>query len=221
MERLTPRLSYQVECYQARNAEEALLAVLSSCSTKTQKLSTINWGNPNVFRRWVDRLRGQQVDRYVPLAFLCLVKLNLGRCNLDGATLVGANLSGATFNCATLIAANLYGANLYRANLYGANLCGANLYGANLFETNLDGASLDGANLFEANLNGANLNGVSLDEANLDGISWNDRTSWNNISGLENAIDVPKALKQLLSQNTPRNEGLRIVNVEGNGRAIG
>ncbi len=33
MERLNPRLDYQDECNNARNAEEALLVVLSSCSS--------------------------------------------------------------------------------------------------------------------------------------------------------------------------------------------
>jgi Pentapeptide repeats (8 copies)/NACHT domain len=152
MEKLDPRLSYQAECHHARNAEEALLAVLSCCSMKSQQISEINWGSPRAFGRWLDRLRGQQVDRDIPLAFSCLINLNLSGANLDGATLFGANLDAA-------------------------NLDGANLFGANLAEANLDGA-------------------------NLFGISWNEHTSWGNVHNLENAIDVPEALKQLLSQET-------------------
>ena len=205
MERLTPRLSYQVECYQARNAEEALLAVLSSCSRATQQLSTINWGGPNAFGRWIERLRGQQVDRVNPLALQCLSNLYLCGANLDGANLDGANLCGANLD-----GANLDGANLYGANLVGANLDGANLYGANLDGANLYGANLVGAYLVGAYLVGASLDEASLDEANLDGISWNDQTSWNNIRNLESAIDVPEALKQLLSQETPEEKDLEL-----------
>ncbi len=138
MEKLDPRLSYQVECHQARNAEEAMLVVLSSCSIKTQQISKINWGNKNAFGRWLDRLRGQQIDKNPPLAFSILIKLNLNHCDLNGSTLVLTNLSEASLSGVEMIAANLYRANLSRANLDGANLSRANL----------DGANLDGANLY-------------------------------------------------------------------------
>jgi uncharacterized protein YjbI with pentapeptide repeats/energy-coupling factor transporter ATP-binding protein EcfA2 len=228
MERLTPRLNYQAECHQARNAEEALLVILSSCSMKTEQLSKIDWGLPKALGRWLDRLRGQQVDRDMPLAFSCLIMSDLYQCNLLGANLFranlfGANLFGANLAGANLAGANLGGANLDGANLGGANLAGANLGGANLLGANLGGATLGGANLLGATLAGANLvgatlagatlAGATLAGANLDGatlagatladISWNDRTSWNNVHNLENAIGVPEALKQLLTQNTP------------------
>jgi uncharacterized protein YjbI with pentapeptide repeats len=203
MERLTPRLNYQAECHQARNAEEALLVVLSSCSMKTEQLSKIDWGLPKALGRWLDRLRGQQVDRDTPLALECLIRLDLNQCNFSWTNLSWTNLSWATLDGATLDGATLSWATLDGANLSGANLSGATLSWATLDGANLSGANLSGANLSGANLSGANLSGANLSGANLDGISWNDRTSWNNVRNLENAIGVPEALKQWLTQNTP------------------
>ena len=218
MERLTPRLSYQAECHQARNAEEALLSVLSSCSMKTKQLSTINWDHQHAFEYWLDRLRGQQVSQYVPLAFMCLVKLsldglslsnlNLYYADLSGADLSRADLSRANLDSVSLVEANLsktnliqvslIEANLSRANLSRAELVDANLSDANLSDADLSGADLDGADLCGANLDGANLDGATLNGTYLSGISWDDRTSWKNVGNLENAYNVPEALTQLL-----------------------
>jgi uncharacterized protein YjbI with pentapeptide repeats len=258
MEQLHPRLSYQDECLNARNAEEALLVVLSSCSTKTKKLSKIDWSSRRAFAMWLDRLRGQKENLDDPLASFCLSHLELGGCylysqnlrevnlsetnlseanlvganlrdanlvktNLRGVNLVIANLSDANLRDANLSDANLSDANLSDANLSGAdlrgaklsmsnlrhaNLSGADLRGAKLSMTNLSGANLSDANLGRVdlcwvNLRGANLSGVNLSGVNLKGILWDENTSWNNVRNLENAIGVPEALKQLLTQNTP------------------
>ena len=168
---------------------------------KTKQLSTIHWGSQHAFGCWIDRLRGQKDDRFIPLAFSCLIRLDLESCDLDGKNLCRANLDGAN-----LYLTDLSGANLYGANLCGANLCGANLSEANLEEANLYGASLDGATLDGATLDWATLDWATLYEATLYDIYWNDRTSWKNVRDLENAIDVPEALKQLLSQNTPEED---------------
>ncbi|MDB9434891.1 pentapeptide repeat-containing protein [Microcystis aeruginosa] len=189
MEGLKNRPNFQEEMRQARNAEEALLAVFNACGRVTKEISPIQWPSREAFGNWLARLQGQRIN-YGPMFVLdCLSFLDLQNCllicrdlyranlveaNLAGANLAGANLAGADIAGANLAGANLYqanmvGANLYEANLYEANLGRANLYGANLGEANLDGAYLAEANLEGAYLEGANLVGANLVGANLKG----------------------------------------------------
>jgi len=98
---------------------------------------------------------------------------------LQDAYLTGANLTGAFLN-----RANLTGAFLNRAFLNRAFLTSA---------AYLTGANLTGAFLEDAILDGANLTG-----ANLKNISWNEKTNWNRVRGLDKALNVPEALKQQL-----------------------
>ena len=184
MEGLKNRPNFQEEMRQARNAEEALLALFNACGRVTKEIFPIQWPSPEAFGNWLARLQGQRID-YEPmfvldcLSFLdlqnCLLicrdlyranleRANLERANLLGANLLGANLEGAYLERANLVGAILVGANLEEANLRGANLEGANLYGANLY-----GANLERANLERANLKGANLEGANLERANLEG----------------------------------------------------
>ncbi|HHP7246004.1 MAG TPA: pentapeptide repeat-containing protein, partial [Elainellaceae cyanobacterium] len=72
--------------------------------------------------------------------------------------------------------------------LEGASLVGARLEGASLF-----GASLEGARLDRARLEGA-----SFRKANLQDITWDEETDWSDVRGLDDAINVPEALKRQL-----------------------
>ncbi|REJ40154.1 MAG: hypothetical protein DWQ54_17540 [Microcystis flos-aquae TF09] len=189
MENLTNRPNFQEEMRQARNAEEALLAVFNACGRVTKEIFPIQWPSPEAFGNWLARLQGQRID-FEPMFVLdCLSFLDLQNCllihrDLCGANLYMANLAGADIEGANLDVANLYMANLEGAFLYGANLESANLRGAILEEANLEGANLKraflrGANLEEAflgranlkraNLRGANLRGANLRGANLEG----------------------------------------------------
>ncbi|CCI15729.1 Genome sequencing data, contig C295 [Microcystis aeruginosa PCC 9807] len=194
MEGLKNRPNFQEEMQQARNAEEALLAVFNACGRVTEEIFPIQWPSPEAFGNWLARLQGQRID-FEPmfvldcLSFLdlknCLLicrdlyKANLERANLEGAILRGAILEGANLKEANLKEANLKEANLEEAFFEGAilaeaNLERANLYGANLGEANLEEAFLAGANLEEAfleraNLKGAFLMGAFLERANLKG----------------------------------------------------
>ncbi|MFN7257243.1 MAG: pentapeptide repeat-containing protein, partial [Microcystis sp.] len=184
MENLTNRPNFQEEMRQARNAEEALLAVFNACGRVTEEIFPIQWPSPEAFGNWLARLQGQRID-YKPMFVLdCLSFLDLQNCllicrdlyraNLQRANFAGANLAGANLVWAILEGANLEGANLYGANLYGAfleeaNLERANLVGANLERANLEGANLEGAFLEWAFLEGAYLEGANLERANLKG----------------------------------------------------
>ncbi|NCQ84130.1 MAG: hypothetical protein GPJ00_06275 [Microcystis aeruginosa W13-18] len=183
MEGLKNRPNFQEEMRQARNAEEALLAVFNACGRVTEEIFPIQWPSPEAFGNWLARLQGQRIDSKPMLVLDCLSFLDLQNCllicrdlegaNLAGAYLEGANLEGASLKRANLERANLDGANLgwaylEGANLEGANLAGANLEGANLAGANLAGAYLVGAYLAVAFLVQANLDGANLERANLE-----------------------------------------------------
>jgi len=123
---------------------------------------------------------------------------DLSGANLSGAFLWDANLSGANFSRADLWNVDLSGANLSGADLSGADLSGANLSGANLMGANLMGANLMGGDLRGANLSGAHLNGASLTDRTFGDVKWNENTNWENVRGLDTAVDVPEALRQQL-----------------------
>lgn len=171
MEGLKNRPNFQEEMRQARNAEEALLAVFNACGRVTEEIFPIQWPSPEAFGNWLARLQGQRIDLEFMLVLDCLSFLDLQNCllihrDLGGANLERANLAEADIGGANLEGANLEGANLAMAFLKRANLEGANLRGANLYGANLKGANLDWANLEGAYLEGANLRGVFLDGAN-------------------------------------------------------
>ncbi|HBL29955.1 MAG TPA: hypothetical protein DD490_24210 [Acidobacteria bacterium] len=176
MESLKPRPSYHEEARQARNAEEALLAVLNACAETTRLLSRIEWphgdgdrSDRTAFGAWLKSLQGQRVVVANVLALDCLSFLDLSGQALHFADLLGARLNNADLRDAGLQMTNLMRANLGQANLVGADLEGANLEQANLKWTNLERANLRQANLESANLEGANLEQTNLERANLVG----------------------------------------------------
>ncbi len=189
MEGLKNRPNFQEEMRQARNAEEALLAVFNACGRVTEEIFPIQWPSREAFGNWLARLQGQRID-YKPMLVLdCLSFLDLQNCllicrDLYNANLERANLAGANLYRANLAGAILEGANLERAFLKRASLAGANLEGAILAGANLGGASLKGAYLERANLiaailawaslAGANLEGANLVGANLEGANFKD-----------------------------------------------
>jgi uncharacterized protein YjbI with pentapeptide repeats len=187
MERLAPRLDFDEEKKQARNSEEALLAVLNSCARVNEFISNIEWLAPDSFGNWVLTLQKQRTADDNVLALSCFSYLNLEYCILDmhdffRANFVKANLKGvhlyysnlmraglveANLQGAIILGAYLNGANIQRANLEGADLTKANLGRACLAEANLEGAILEEANLYMADLEEANLQGAKLIKANL------------------------------------------------------
>ncbi|MBT9316069.1 pentapeptide repeat-containing protein [Leptothoe spongobia] len=138
-----------------------------------------------------------------------LTGVDLSHASLIDATLIGTYLNGANLSSANLSNADLTrtyarrtyfrGANLSSATLNFANFNGTDLRDASLRDADLSGTSLHGAYLRDANLSGANLSGANLTSANLLKIIWDKKTNWEGIKGIENAVNVPKALKQQLS----------------------
>ncbi|NEQ67883.1 MAG: pentapeptide repeat-containing protein, partial [Symploca sp. SIO2D2] len=194
MECLTDIPNFNEKMRQARNSEEALLAVLNACARVTKEVSEIKWPSPKAFGTWISRLQGQRIGGENVLVLDCLsfldlqgcillirdfykanfVKSNLYKAYLHKAYLYKAYLEGANLEGANLKGADLEEADLYRADLQWAYLAGADLqwailYRANLKGANLKGAILEGAILAEANLKGANLKGANLKGAILEG----------------------------------------------------
>ncbi len=122
---------------------------------------------------------------------------NLSRADLSLADLTGADLSHVNLSRADLSFANLIRADLIRADLSGANLSFADLCRADLSLADLTGADLSRADLTGADLSGANLRGADLSGA-FGAIQWNENTEWENVRGLETAVNVPAALRQQL-----------------------
>jgi uncharacterized protein YjbI with pentapeptide repeats len=127
-----------------------------------------------------------------------LIGADLSHADLSHANLSGANLMGADLSGANLMGADLSGANLMGADLSGANLWDADLSGADLWDADLSGADLSGANLSGANLSGANLSDANLSDRTFADIEWDQNTKWENVRGLDTAVNVPEALRRQL-----------------------
>jgi len=192
MELLTAVESYGEKSRQARNAEEAILAMLNACARCTNEVSDIRWQSPEAFGTWIAQLQGQSTRDKNVSALSCLGWLNLQDCILSHRDFYRASLNEAILDGAILDGAILDRARLDGASLDRARLDGARLDGASLIEASLAGASLAGASLIEARLAGARLAG-----ARLDGIIWDENTQWNPAS-LTLALNVPQKLKQQL-----------------------
>ncbi len=175
------------------------------------------------FQEFVGRFLYSSDLRYTDLHNADLHNVNLRGADLRGANLTGADLSHANLIDATLISTYLTGADLSNANFSGANLSrayvrraylrstnlsrtsldyayfsGTDLRNANLSSADLSGTDLRGAYLRDANFNGTDLSGANLGGANLDNIVWDELTIWEGVKGIENAVNVPEALKQQL-----------------------
>lgn len=155
--------------YQARNAEESLLAALNACALVTKQLSEIRHPDKNTFGSWLKRIenQGNYLLRQL-LSYLALSNINLEEANLRGANLEGCDLQGSDLSEANLENAKLMQAILIDANLHKANLQGSNLTRAELINVNLAGGSLFSANLSHTDLRSANLKGVNFKGANLE-----------------------------------------------------
>ncbi|MEH2245739.1 pentapeptide repeat-containing protein [Nostoc sp.] len=153
-------------------------------------------------------------DAILIAADLSYAKLNgakLNNARLNGAMFLGADLSGvdlsrvilneADLSGVILNDADLSGADLTDAILFGTDLSYANLNSANLSGSNLSGAILNGADLSHSNLSYAILGGADLSDANMEKMTWGKKQQWEDVRGLETAVNVPEALKEELGLN--------------------
>ncbi|MEH1810624.1 pentapeptide repeat-containing protein [Nostoc sp.] len=153
-------------------------------------------------------------DAILVAADLSYAKLNgakLNNARLNGAMFLGADLSGVDLSRVILNEADLSGVILNDADLSGADLTDAILFGtdfsyanlnsANLSGSNLSGAILNGADLSHSNLSYAILGGADLSDANLEEMIWGKKQQWEDVRGLETAVNIPEGLKEELGLN--------------------
>ncbi len=150
-------------------------------------------------------------DAILIAADLSYAKLNgakLNGANLKNAILLGADLSGVDLSGVILNEADLSGVLLCEADLSGADLTYAMLFGTDFSYANLSSANLSGSNLSGAILSGADLSytdfsyavlaGADLSDANLEEMTWNENLEWQNVRGLDTAVNLPEALREQL-----------------------
>ncbi|MEH2318495.1 pentapeptide repeat-containing protein [Nostoc sp.] len=153
-------------------------------------------------------------DAILIAADLSYAKLNgakLNNAKLNGAMFLGADLSGvdlsrvilneADLSGVILSEADLSGADITDAILFGTDLSYANLNSANLSGSNLSGAIFNGADLSHSNLSYAILGGADLSDANMEKMTWGKKQQWEDVRGLETAVNVPQGLKEELGLN--------------------
>jgi uncharacterized protein YjbI with pentapeptide repeats len=184
-------------------------ANLSSANLSSANLSSANLSGANLSGANLSGANLSSAD----LSSANLSGANLSSADLSSANLFSANLSGVNLSSADLSSANIISADLSSADLSGANLSSADLSSADLFSANLSSAELSSANLSSAELSSANLSSAylssaylssanlssaNLSSANLARISWDEYTQWEDVQGLESAINVPEALKKRL-----------------------
>ncbi len=187
---LDEALDYRTEKEWARNAEEALLAVVHACrlalldrvaeddrEAGLHAVSVLDDLPESAAGDWIQRLQTPPSEHWRSLyrGFLqsvvwessdlsgsILYGANLQRTNLREAELSGTGLLYGNLERVDLTGADLTEADLRKANLHGADLLGANFQRADLRVTNLREADLQGTDFHGTNLRGANLRGVDL-----------------------------------------------------------
>jgi uncharacterized protein YjbI with pentapeptide repeats len=195
MEKVDASLDFQTQKAWARNAEEALLAVVRACQLALLADVDEAEREPGMYAvevfddstrdsagDWIRRLQSPLSENeaalykgllasiiweetVLPTSFLRGARLR--SANLRDADLIGADLRDANLRDADLIGADLRRADLRRANLRDADLIGANLRDADLIRADLRRANLRGANLRGADLRDADLRDANLRDANL------------------------------------------------------
>ncbi|MGG6267596.1 pentapeptide repeat-containing protein [Leptolyngbya sp. AN03gr2] len=121
------------------------------------------------------------------------------RCsNLSGLEFCGLGFEEVDFSNADLRNANFFRAFCGSCDFRFALLNDAKLDRGSFSHSDFSNASLINASLIGADLSSVNLSSADLTNSILSNIVWNKYTKWENVKGLETAIDVPIALKQQL-----------------------
>ena len=118
-------LSFMEQSRQARNAEEALFAILNACARFTHIKSKINWGTR--FLSWINRLLGEYFGINKVLAFDCLSFLELPDIRCIASFFYRANFSDSNLKRVSFFRAVVQRADFQRADLRGANFRDADL----------------------------------------------------------------------------------------------
>jgi uncharacterized protein YjbI with pentapeptide repeats len=175
---------FQNSLYQARNAEEALLVALNSCSKETRQISKIELPTPIAFGAWIKRIQGQRTSGEPGLALLCLSYLDLSGSILDIGDFYGADFQGSVLNNVAAHYSTFAHANFSYAQLDSSVFVGSNIFGSIFAEArlrrvnfqsvqgercNFVGSTITETNFTHSNLAFANFEGVDLSTCDLSG----------------------------------------------------
>ncbi|MBI6899558.1 pentapeptide repeat-containing protein [Pseudomonas putida] len=145
METLTKLPNFESAMFQARNAEEALLATLNACALKNQKISNITHPTTTTFGTWFKRIQEQRNGPTSCLASKCLSWLNLDHCCFDFADLWNVNLSNSTLRKARGYKAMMGSVTAKSADFSGSDFQNGYLNHSIFENTNFTAAILTGA----------------------------------------------------------------------------
>jgi hypothetical protein len=170
---------YKTAYAHACNAEETLMAVVSSCAAVTSNRITDLWQSPTSAREWIHRLQGNRNHVATYFSFVDLTEqdlsaLDLRNANLSFAVLDRVDARGSCFDEAYLYHTVADGGSFQRASFVGAELIDAVMHSCNFEAADFQGADLAGADLTEAECEGANFSEASLYRATLVSALFND-----------------------------------------------
>ncbi|BAP44731.1 pentapeptide repeat protein [Pseudomonas sp. StFLB209] len=165
MEKVTTLPSFEAAMFQARNAEEALLASLNACARRNNKISLIEHPNQTAFGTWLKRIQEQRNGPQSALVLDCLSWLNLDSTCFDFADLWGANISHSTFRSAHGYKVMLSSAKANNTDFSESSFEGGFFSHTYFTDSNFEDAKLWGANFTSCDFGKSNFIRAKLGNA--------------------------------------------------------
>ena len=174
MEKITSLVSFPDALFQARNAEEALLAAMNACALASSRVSDIVHPDKVTFGTWLKRIQEQRTGPEHTLLLSCMSWLNLSGICLDLADLYAADISNSNFEGVlgyriALGRANATDTNFKGVNFNDAFFCLGDFERANFEGARLQKANFDDTTCTEANFSGARLSNATFNDATVMG----------------------------------------------------
>lgn len=172
MEKITTLVSFPDSLFQARNAEESLLAAMNACALASSQISNILHPNKVAFGTWLKRIQQQRTGPEHTLLLSCMSWLNLSGICLDLADLYAADISNSNLEKAfgfriALGRATAIDTNFSNVNFNDAFFCLGDFERANFANARLQQANFDDTTCTEANFAGADLSNASFKDATI------------------------------------------------------
>lgn len=164
METLTKLSSFESAMFQARNAEEALLATLNACALKNKKICAIKHPTVTTFGTWFKRIQEQRNGPTSCLAAACLSWLNLEHCCFDFTDFWSANLSNSTLRKARGYRTVMGSIIALSTDFTDSDFQNGFFSHATLDNSQFTGATLIGADFTMSKINNCNFANAVIDE---------------------------------------------------------
>lgn len=181
MEKLTPLPNFETALFQARNAEEALLASINACARHNKRISDIQHPNQTAFGTWFKRIQEQRNGPQSALVAECLSWLNLSNVCFDFADFWAADISHSTLrktrgykivlSSARAVKTDFTQCEFQNGYFTHTNFANANFEGSILYNSDFSSCGFAAANFKGAKLEHADFKEASIEECNFDGTS--------------------------------------------------